>query len=154
MSAQSDGLDLTTSRSTDGGVTWATLSNNLLNDGLENDREYLWTDQNPASPFYGRTYVTEANFGFGGSSSYISIAVRATTDGGVTWSPVNALVQSNEFALGTNHNEYPSLAILPNGQSWPPGTVAPAAAPSMRRTRSWWRARPTVASPSPSRQPL
>ena len=115
LCSSTDGLDLTTSRSTDGGATWANFPNTLLNDGLENDREYEWTDRNPASPFFNRTYVTEANFGFGGSTNYLSIAVRATTDGGATWSPVNALVQSNEFQLGTNHNEYPSLAILPNG---------------------------------------
>ena len=110
-----DGLDLTTSRTTDGGQTWRVLSTNLLNDGFYNDREYLWTDFNPASPYYGRTYVTEANLGAGGNVGYDSIAVRATTDGGVTWSPVNALVQSDEVALGTNFSEFPALAILPNG---------------------------------------
>src|SRR5207249_10864804 len=67
------------------------------------------------SPFFGRTYVTEALFDPAGSGSYNTVGVKFTTDGGANWSPIAAVVAPNEFALRTNHNEYPSLGIEPNG---------------------------------------
>ena len=96
--------------------TWAAdNTTNIDVPGLADDRQYLWTDKHPTSPFYGRTYLTQANLDPGISGSYDSISVRWTTDEGTTWSPVNALVDSTEFQQHLNHNEFASLAIQPAG---------------------------------------
>jgi hypothetical protein len=115
LNPSGDGADMTTSLSTDGGHTWTGYASNIDAVNFFDDREYVWSDNNPASPFYGRVYVTEALFDPAGSGSYNSITVRMSSDGGATWSGVNPLVDDTEFATGTAHNEYPSLAILPNG---------------------------------------
>jgi hypothetical protein len=76
-------------------------------------------DHNPSSPFYGRVYVTTALFDAGGSGSFNTVSNRWSSDNGTSWNPPSAvpiaLVPNNEFALGLNHNEYPSLGISPNG---------------------------------------
>ena len=45
------------------------------------DRESGWADNNPASPFYGRMYVSYNDFNIGGGALY----VRYSTDNGLTW---------------------------------------------------------------------
>src|SRR5207253_6010129 len=107
--------------STDFGVTWANdgdCSASLRTTFLD-DREYLWADRNPTSPFYGRVYLTGAMFDSAGSGSYDSVTLRRSTDNGVNWQPPSnvplALVDSTEFRTRTNHNEYPSLGISANG---------------------------------------
>ncbi len=57
--------DLTASVSTDGGITWRPpvvvhtgVGCDLSNVQLFNDKEWVVTDNNPSSPFYGRTYLT------------------------------------------------------------------------------------------------
>ena len=66
-------------RSTNDGATWTI--GNCAHVGNSDDRESMWVDNNPASPFYGRIYVTWNDFAAGqGLYSVFS------TDGGVTWS--------------------------------------------------------------------
>ncbi|HUS16975.1 MAG TPA: S-layer homology domain-containing protein [Chloroflexia bacterium] len=103
------------SRSTDAGVTWAAITSNIADPAYFDDREYLWTDHNPASPFYGRTYLTAALFDSGGSGSFNAVGTKWTTDQGTTWSPFRSVVDSGEFARGENHNEFGALAIEPDG---------------------------------------
>ena len=60
-----------------------------VHSGGSDDRESGWSDVNPASPFYGRLYVSFNNFALGGPP----ISVIRSTDGGATWSaPVNLAV--------------------------------------------------------------
>ena len=93
-----DGGDLKLSPHHRAGATWAADTNtNIAVSGLFEDRQYVWADQNPTSPFYGRTYLTQANLDPGANGTYNSISVRWTTDEGTTWSPVNALVDSTEY---------------------------------------------------------
>src|SRR6266404_253269 len=68
--------------STDGGVTWAVGAcvANLPSGG--GDRESGWSDMNPASPFYGRLYVSFNNFANAGPP----ISATFSTDNGGTWS--------------------------------------------------------------------
>ncbi|MFL5734680.1 MAG: hypothetical protein ACJ78Q_16080, partial [Chloroflexia bacterium] len=107
--------DIPLSKSTDGGNTWAATGGTAGIAGYDDDREYLWVDYNPNSPFYGRIYVTDALFDAGGTGSYDTVGVRSSTDQGANWSTFVPLVVSNEAAGSTNHNEYPSLAIEPDG---------------------------------------
>jgi len=117
----SGGYDYTCGRSTDFGVTWATdaACGPSVSTPYFDDREYIWVDRNPSSPFHGRAYVTTALFDAGGSGSFNTVSNRWSSDNGVSWNPPSAnpiaLVPNNEFALGLNHNEYPSLGISPNG---------------------------------------
>ena len=61
--------DLVVSVSTDGGVVWqpptvvaSGLGCDLSNVQYFNDKEWIVTDNNPSSPFYGRTYLTWTRF--------------------------------------------------------------------------------------------
>jgi hypothetical protein len=51
-----------------------------IHNGSSDDRESGWADNNPASPFSGRMYVSWNNFADGGS-----LRVRFSTDNGITW---------------------------------------------------------------------
>jgi plastocyanin len=124
------GARLNMNRSTDQGRTWLLDDVSNVNvDGYFNDREYLYTDNNPSSPFYGRSYITIALFDPGGSGSWNTVGARASTDGGINWTPFVAVVAGDEFRLGTNHNEFPSLAIQPSGavvEAWHRGSCCGA----------------------------
>jgi hypothetical protein len=50
--------------------------------GTSDDQASGWADNNPASPFYGRMYVSWNDFGVGGGA----IRTSYSTDGGATWS--------------------------------------------------------------------
>lgn len=65
-------------KSTDGGATWSVGA--CVHSGSADDRESGWADNNPASPFFGRMYVSWNNFSDGGS-----LKVRYSTDNGATW---------------------------------------------------------------------
>src|SRR5215216_833917 len=61
--------DVVVSISTDGGIVWQRpvivdtgIGCDTFNTQLFNDKEWLVTDNNPASPFYGRTYLTWTKF--------------------------------------------------------------------------------------------
>ena len=60
---------MTVSVSTDGGLTWlpaevvdSGFGCDLSNTQLFNDKEWIVTDNNPSSPYYGRTYLTWTKF--------------------------------------------------------------------------------------------
>ena len=79
-------------KSTDGGATWAVGA--CVHNGLwRGDRESGWADNNPASPFYGRMYVSWNDFAVGGG------ALQATfsTDNGATWTPAINVSNTSTF---------------------------------------------------------
>src|SRR4029450_1142457 len=51
--------------------------------GNSDDRESMWVDNNPASPFYGRMYISYNNFSIGGGALYV-----VYSDDGTTWNQV------------------------------------------------------------------
>jgi hypothetical protein len=116
-----DGANYTCGRSTDFGVTWAAdaACGASVSTTFFDDREYRWVDRGATSPFYGRVYLTGALFDSAGSGSFNTVTLRWSSDNGTSWNPPSnqpsALVPNNEFALGQNHNEYPSLGISRNG---------------------------------------
>ncbi len=125
--ANATGPQFTLSNSTDSGATWAALPSNVGFPNMFQDREYLWTDQNPSSPFYGRVYITEAVFDPGGVGTFDGVGLQSTTDGGTTWTSFFSLVDTTELTRGVNHNEYPSLAIQPSGaivEAWHRGALS------------------------------
>jgi hypothetical protein len=102
---------LNLSKSTDAGVTWSPFSN-VTTPGFSYDRPYIWVDQDPASPFYGRLYATTALFNVSG---YFTVGSQWSGDGGVTWSPFLAWVDPYEYARMENADQFASLAAEPDG---------------------------------------
>src|SRR5207253_6470275 len=105
--------DMRFSMTTDAGVTWSEFPATLpLPPTFYDDREYLWLDTNPASPYYCRLYLSEALFGPGSS---VTVGTRWSTDQGVTWTSVNPWVDPYELARNENANQFASLAVEPDG---------------------------------------
>ncbi|PYK47424.1 MAG: hypothetical protein DME51_13700, partial [Verrucomicrobia bacterium] len=63
------------------GVTWATGA--CAHNGTSDDRESMWVDDNPSSPYYGRMYISYNDLSVGGGALYVTYS-----DNGTTWTPV------------------------------------------------------------------
>src|SRR5205814_6076197 len=78
LNPSTDGADYTCGRSADFGVTWtsdATCTASIRTTFFD-DREYLFVDRNPSSPFYGRVYLTGAMFDSpSGTGSYNTVTL-------------------------------------------------------------------------------
>jgi hypothetical protein len=91
--------DVVVSRSTDGGLTWQRPV--VVYDGhgdeddpvqVFNDKEWVVTDTNPASPHYGRTYLTWTRFlSHNGNVVESPIWASFSDDGGRTWAPAREI---------------------------------------------------------------
>lgn len=82
-------VDVLTSRSTNGGLTW---SNPVRTATGSNDKNWIVCDNTATSPFYGHCY-TEYDV----TSSNDSIRMRTSTDGGATW---GSALASGDSATG------------------------------------------------------
>jgi hypothetical protein len=95
--------DLVVSVSSDGGVTWdpptvvdTGLGCDLSNVQLFNDKEWIVTDNNPSSPYYGRTYLTWTKFeAASGSYTRSAIFEAQSDDGGKHWTNGREISGSN-----------------------------------------------------------
>jgi hypothetical protein len=65
-------------KSIDGGNTWSVGA--CVHNGISDDRESGWADNNPASPHYGRMYVSWNDFNVGAGALFVT-----HSDDGVTW---------------------------------------------------------------------
>src|ERR1051326_1463877 len=63
------------------GVTWTTGA--CAHNGTNDDRESMWVDNNTASPFYGRMYISYNDISVGGGALYVTYS-----DNGTTWTTV------------------------------------------------------------------
>jgi hypothetical protein len=122
--------DLVASPSTDGGMTWETAVVVYGGQGCDldatqifNDKEWVVTDTNPASPYYGRTYVTWSRFlSYSGVYAESAIWESHSDDGGYTWSAAQE-ISGSSLALCTYQEEGPAGECDENQFSVP--TVAP-----------------------------
>lgn len=92
-------------KSDDHGATWTFVA--TISTGTNNDKEMLWIDNSPTSPFKGNIYVAWDVPGSG-------MRFVRSADNGRTWSSVTEL--SNDIAIGTH------LASGPAGEvyvAWP-----------------------------------
>jgi len=96
LNFQNDGCDgdVVVSISSDGGLHWNTVvevadgggPTNCSDNGLFNDKEWITTDNNPGSPFYGRSYVTWSAFTTVAQVTTESPIWEAhSDDGGLSW---------------------------------------------------------------------
>lgn len=89
------------SRSSDDGTTWTGPSLIANAHGITfNDKNAIWADKNPSSPYYGRLYASWTQFrGVPGTAEPIDVSYSA--DGGRTWSRPNQLSAAhNNGAVG------------------------------------------------------
>src|SRR5260221_93636 len=125
------------SRSADDGASWLSpvVASSTTNPVDFNDKDYVWADDNPHSPFYGTVYASwtlfqgAGRFGRSGAFSPEPIVVARSTDCGATWSMGMRLSQSaNNSAVGRRQG--PAIrAGPPVLVSWPAQTWQPAGTP-------------------------
>ncbi len=106
LNFQNDGCDgdVVVSISKDGGIHWDTVveaadaggPTSCSDNGVFNDKEWITTDNNPRSPFYGRTYLTWTRFlSANGLTLESPIWEAHSGDGGLTWSAPQEISGSN-----------------------------------------------------------
>jgi hypothetical protein len=135
LNFQNDGCDgdVVASVSKDGGLHWDTVvevgdaggPSQCEDNGLFNDKEWIATDNNPRSPFYGRTYVTWTAFLSANVAVLESPIWEAhSDDGGLTWTTPKEISGSNPGlctfqvdgpAGQCDEDQFSSIAIGPNG---------------------------------------
>jgi hypothetical protein len=123
--------NVSVSRSTDGGIAWSAPVTVFKGQGagigpatnaVFYDKEWLTVDNSPASPHYGRAYLTTSRFLNGPQGSYAESPIwfSYSDDGGRTWSAPKEISGSNpsctyqETGGGTDCDEdqfsYPEVA--------------------------------------------
>lgn len=98
------------SRSNNDAASWKSpviVSSSSANPVDFNDKDYVWADANPNSPFFGNVYASwtlfigNGKFGKSNTFSPEPIVFARSTDGGQTWSHIIRLSQSaNNGAVG------------------------------------------------------
>jgi hypothetical protein len=124
--------DVVVSVSTDGGIRWLRpvivdkgIGCDTFRTQLFNDKEWIVTDNNPSSPFYGRTYLTWTKF-ISASGDYLASPIfeSHSDDGGFTWSTPQAISGSNPVlctfqesgAAGVcDENQFSVPTVAPDG---------------------------------------
>jgi hypothetical protein len=139
--------DLVVSRSKDGGLTWGKpvvvaggVGCDLDPLQLFNDKEWMVTDNNRHSPFYGRTYLTWTQFeARNGDFAASPILSAHSDDGGNTWSRPKEISGANK-AICTFQTAGPAGECDENQFSVPTvrpdGTVV-VAFENSQNTRLW-----------------
>jgi hypothetical protein len=126
-------VDVLTSRSTDGGLTWG---NPVITATGSNDKTWIVCDNTATSPHYGNCY-TEYDV----TSSGDSIRMRTSTDGGATWGAA--------LAPGGSHTGLGGQpVVLPNGDVVVPYESLAGTIRSFRTTNGGasWRSTVLVSS--------
>ncbi|RMH79675.1 MAG: exo-alpha-sialidase, partial [Calditrichaeota bacterium] len=105
-------------RSTDEGNTWQAFT---VATSSGTDKNHMWVDNSPTSPYAGNLYVAYTDFNDPGANIYIS----RSTDNGATWSSPQNI--SSAINAGS-HNQGVNIQTGPNGEvyvtwavydSWP-----------------------------------
>ena len=88
------------SMSDDYGASWYDPILAVAKNGyVFNDKEDIWADRNPSSPFFGRVYITWTQFrDIPGAAEPVMFVYSA--DGGLTWSAPNQLSIAQNYAFG------------------------------------------------------
>ena len=124
--------DVVVSISRDGGLTWDKpvkvddgVGCDLSKTQLFDDKEWITTDNNPTSPFYGRSYLTWSKFeSHDGAYASSAIFESHSDDGGATWTPgkeisgFNAALCTFQVSGPANEcdeNQFSVPTVAPNG---------------------------------------
>ena len=124
--------DVVVSPSKDGGLTWekpAVVDGGKGCDSSKsqvfNDKEWITTDNNPSSKFYGRSYLTWTRFEFK-KGEYVSSAIYSahSDDGGKKWSKPDEIsgssamlctLQASGKAGECDEDQFSVPAVAPDG---------------------------------------
>jgi hypothetical protein len=115
------------SYSTDAGTTWTSVIAGPSTGGSFLDKNHLWIDNSPTSPYEGNVY--DAWTDFGGSMDN-EIGFVRSTDGGLSYS---SIINISSAVNAGNHNQGVNLQTGPNGEvyatwsiydSWPSDETA------------------------------
>jgi len=83
------------------GATWYDPVLAVAKNGyIFNDKEDIWADRNPASPFFGRVYVTWTQFRDPIAFAAEPVMISYSADAGLTWSRPNQLSIAQNYAFG------------------------------------------------------
>ncbi|HEV8671286.1 MAG TPA: sialidase family protein [Candidatus Limnocylindria bacterium] len=107
---------LTVSTSDDDGATWSAPVIAARGNGFKfNDKEDIWADRNPSSPFFGSVYISWTQFR-GSIFTFFAepVMVSFSRDGGRTWSRPNQLSIAQNFAFGGRQGSV--VRTGPNGE--------------------------------------
>ena len=97
------------SYSADGGTTWTPVVCGVYSGGLL-DKNHLWIDNSPTSPYEGNVYAAWTNFG---SPNTNQIMVTRSNNDGLTYStPVNV----SQAVNAGSHNQGVNIQTGPNGE--------------------------------------
>ena len=115
-----------------------------IHSNSQDDRESGWSDNNPASPFYGRMYISWNDFNVGGGALFATYS----TDAGTTWAA--PVVVSNTVPSSATRR-LPAIFRATGSCTSPAWTKAVGGSLTTTRTKSLNQ--PTVAShgPTPTR---
>jgi GEVED domain-containing protein len=97
------------SYSDDQGQSWV-VKNATPNPDIVTDKNHMWIDNNPDSPYEGNLYVAWSNFG---DLNLAEIGISYSTDNGETWTVNNNI--SSAVSAGS-HNQGVNLSTGPNGE--------------------------------------
>jgi len=127
------------SYSDDQGATWSSVTV-APNPGDLADKNHMWIDNSPLSPYEGNLYVAWTEFG---GSYNNEIAVSVSTDDGLSWSTKKAV---SEAVNAGSHNQGVNLSVGPNGEvyaiwtiydSWPSDESAIGMSKSLDGGQTW-----------------
>ena len=125
--------------STNEGATWSEV---LVapNPGSLADKNHLWVDNKPSSPFQGNLYSAWTDFGGVNDSE---IVLSRSINGGLTWTPRTSI---STAVLAGSHNQGVNIQTGPNGEvyavwavydSWPSDETALGFASSSDGGATW-----------------
>jgi hypothetical protein len=134
--------DVVSSVSRDGGITWQvpTIVGQGRGARLFSDKEDAVVDTDPASPYYGRTYVTWTGF-YSDAKRYLSSPIFAahSDDGGTTWSTPQ-VISGSSARYCTYSTDGPAGVCDENQFSSPrvgPGGILYVAFENSQHTAAW-----------------
>jgi len=105
----------------DNGTNWTNVTV-APNPGSVADKNHLWIDNSPASPYEGNLYDAWTDFG---GSNDSEIVLKSSSNGGTTW---GSLINLSSAVNAGSHNQGVNLQTGPNGEvyaiwsvydSWP-----------------------------------
>jgi hypothetical protein len=108
---------ITVSVSDDNGTTWSDPIVAADAHGfIFNDKENVWADNLPSSPFFGRVYLSWTQFRDPIAFASEPIEVAFSADGGQTWSGPNQVSIAQNFAFGGR--QFSALRTGPDGTAY------------------------------------